>query len=300
MLDMEHGLLPPAKLREQAWYPREAGPAEKEAFERRYYEGYTLTYIVPVEVARRAGSRNLSVYGWQPFARTWFGLEKAEVDPATDWAWNTFGKWIYAAVDILNPSVYCFYWSPQNVAYTLANIDLNRKLVESMPVRKPIRPYYWTLLHGGGGGKRWWANQPMPDEDARAMTALGFFTGFDGFDTWNWSGTGNHHRPPPLERDADVMVKEAFECRPEGVGADAPGTRFARYDILRVLSDAHGQVRFQRVDKAARDAGLGEESRSSWLRKALAWRLRPASEVVAAVTRDGAGEAPEYHLRMAR
>ncbi|HHX42107.1 MAG TPA: hypothetical protein GX715_19290 [Armatimonadetes bacterium] len=300
MLDMEHGLLPPAKLREQAWYPREAGPAEKEAFERRYYEGYTLTYIVPVEVARRAGSRNLSVYGWQPFARTWFGLEKAEVDPATDWAWNTFGKWIYAAVDILNPSVYCFYWSPQNVAYTLANIDLNRKLVESMPVRKPIRPYYWTLLHGGGGGKRWWANQPMPDEDARAMTALGFFTGFDGFDTWNWSGTGNHHRPPPLERDADVMVKEAFECRPEGVGADAPGTRFARYDILRVLSvDAHGQVRFQRVDKAARDAGLGEGKPVYVMAKeALAWRLRPASEVVAAVIEGMALVKPlEYHLR---
>ena len=25
------------------------------------------------------------------------------------------------------------------------------------------------------------------------MTAMAFFTGIDGLDCWNWSGTGNHH-----------------------------------------------------------------------------------------------------------
>jgi hypothetical protein len=64
----------------------------------------------------------------------------------------------YEAVDIVNNSVYCFYWSPHNVAYTLANIDSNMALVNSMSTKKRVRPYYyyWTLLHGGGGGWRWW------------------------------------------------------------------------------------------------------------------------------------------------
>ena len=68
----------------------------------------------------------------------------------TDHAWNAFGRQIYDVVDIVNNTVYCFYWSPQNVAYTLANIDSNMALVNSLPTKKPVRPYFWTLLHGGG------------------------------------------------------------------------------------------------------------------------------------------------------
>ena len=52
-------------------------------------------------------------------------------------------------------------------AYTLANIDSNRALIESMPERRPMRPYYWTLLHGGGGGWRWWKGQPLANEEWR-------------------------------------------------------------------------------------------------------------------------------------
>ena len=71
-------------------------------------------------------------------------------------------------IDIVNNSVYCFYWNPGNVAYTLANIDMNIKMTGN---KKPVRPYYWTLLHGGGGGWRWWKNQPIADEEKRAMIA---------------------------------------------------------------------------------------------------------------------------------
>ncbi|MFQ6098139.1 MAG: hypothetical protein ACE5O2_10475, partial [Armatimonadota bacterium] len=238
MIDMEHGVLSPERLREQQWYPKRADDAARRAFEKMYYDGYAKTYVGPVEAAHRAGWTNVSVYGWQPFARTWWGIENVMLDPAADWAWNGFGRAIYDAVDILNPSVYCFYWSEKNVAYTLANIDLNVRLVNTMPEQKPVRPYYWTLLHGGGGGWRWWKGQPLPSEDARAMIAFCFFTGCDGFDLWNWSGTGSHQVPPALEPDADVMVGKPFALRPEGAGPDAPPTRFVRYDVLRVKSVA--------------------------------------------------------------
>ncbi len=302
MLDVEHGLLAPEALRKQEWYPAGAGEAERAAFEARYYEGFAHTHAAPVLAARQAGWKNISIYGWQPFPRTWFGLEKAQVDPATHWAWNAFGKRIYEAVDLLNPSVYCFYWSPQNVAYTLANIDLNLRLVNSMPRRKPLRPYYWTLLHGGGGGSRWWANQPLPDEEARAMTALGFFTGFDGLDTWNWSGTGSHVAPPPLKAGADVMLKDAFARRPEGAGEDAAATAFARYDVLHVQDvSADGAVRFQRVDKSSPGKAWGltpDRPVYAMPKEELAPHLRASAEPVAATIEGMALVKPfEYHLR---
>ena len=136
----EHPVLSPDSLRQQTWYPQDATDAKQHAFEKRYYDGYAQTYVSAVQAARKQGWRNISVYGWAPYGRTWGGLEKPEVDAGTDHAWNFFGKQIYDAVDIVNNSVYCFYWSPQNVAYTLANIDANMALVNSMPLRKPVRP----------------------------------------------------------------------------------------------------------------------------------------------------------------
>lgn len=299
MIDMEHGLLSPDALRKQDWYPADAPEQERADFEKRYYDGYALTYIAPVQAAREAGWRNISIYGWQPFGRRWFGIEKAEVDPDTDWAWNAFGKAIYDEVDILNPSVYCFYWSSQNVAYTLANIDLNMRLVNSCDVRKPVRPYYWTLMHGGGGGWRWWRDQPLSSEETRAMTAACFFTGCDGLVLWNWSGTGNHHRPGKLAKDVDLMVGIPFELAPEG--SDEP-RRFARYEVLHVLDVSEdGTVRFQRVerDKPAENYGIRDDRPLfSMSGEALNPYLRCASEPVAAMVEGLAlAKCVEYCLR---
>lgn len=293
MIDMEHGVLPPATLRQQPWYPADAAASERRAFERRYYDGYATTYIAPVRAARQRGWRNISLYGWQPFPRTWFGLAEASVDPATDHGWNAFGEAIYREVDLLNPSVYCFYWSPQNVAYTLANIDLNMKLVNAADEAKPVRPYFWTLLHGGGEGWRWWRGQPIRSEDVRAMIAMAFFTGIDGFDTWNWSGTGNHHRPSLVHVDRktrervlhDVMVGNTFQVTAEGA---VEPTIFRRYDALHILSvdDETGLVRFQRIEKANAQGRYGctpDKPVYTMRRDVLLGHLRAKSAPVAAM-----------------
>lgn len=307
MIDMEHPVLSPEKLREQDWYPKDGDAAARQAFEKKYYRGYAITYTSAVEAARKSGWQNISIYGWQPFGRTWGGLEKPEVDPGEDHAWNAFGKRIYDVVDIINNSVYCFYWSPQNVAYVLAGIDSNIALVNTMPEKKPVRPYFWTLLHGGGGGWRWWQGQPLASEEERAMTAMAFFTGIDGFDTWNWSGTGNHHEPPVLlgkDKDyftngADVMLKDGFELAPEGEGT-RPET-FQRYDVLHVTAADQdtGMVRFQKIRKDAKGYGVGDGQPVFALRAdELTPHLRIKSEPVGAMIEGMALVKPfEYILR---
>ncbi|MBL7224095.1 MAG: hypothetical protein ISS72_09600 [Candidatus Brocadiae bacterium] len=310
MIDLEHPLPGPAALREMTWYPTDASEEEQDAFEKRYYDGYAKTYTAPVQAARTAGWKNISLYGWQPFRRTFWDLEHSRVEPATDWAWNAFGKRIYDAVDILNPSVYCFYWSPRNVAYTLANIDLNLRLVRSRGKPKPVRPYYWTLLHGGGGGWRWWANQPLPDEDVRAMVALAFFAGVDGIVLWNWSGTGNHNVPQLRTWDGkakqwrmnDVLVGEPFRCASVGGKARTPETLFRRYDALHVLSVAEdGLVRFQRIEKGNAGGKYGctpDKPVHTMPRDKLLPHLRPPAEPVAAFIEGLALVKPlEYVLR---
>lgn len=287
MIDLEHRLLKPDALRKQPWYPGDADEVAKAAFEKRYYDGYALTYTAPVQAARQAGWSDISLYGWQPFARTFHGLGKVHIDPATDWAWNAFGRRIYESVDILNPSVYCFYWDPKNVAYTLANIDLNMALVRSMRPRKPMRPYYWTLLHGGGGGWRWWKGQPLPNEDVRAMTALCFFTGCDGLVLWNWAGTGNHHQPPALKAgtETDVMVGSPFKLAPREKAKEH--TAFQRYDTLHVKSvSEEGMVVFQRIEKSNYRGNYGtteDKATYEMSREELPALLRPRSEPVAAL-----------------
>ena len=297
MIDIEHGPLDPATLREQEWYPADATEARRQAFERRYYHGFALTYLLPVRVARRQGWEHISIYGWQPSPRTWHGLRTDEIFQRTAWRWERYGRDIYEEIDLLNPSVYCFYWTPRNVAYTLAIIDMNMRRIVPMPRQKPIRPYYWTLLHGGGTGWRWWKNQPLPNEEARAMTAMGFFTGFDGFVTWNWSGTGNHHRPGPIEKDADLMLADGFALTPTGGGKEH---RFRRYDVLHVTAEVEEEmVTFQPIMPGEKDRGVGEDRPAYTMkREELGQHLRAKSDPVSAVIEGMALVKPvEYILR---
>jgi hypothetical protein len=311
MIDMEHSVLPPEALREQEWYPKEAGEAQRQAFERKYYQGYALTYSAPMAAAKQLGYRNLSVYGWEPFLRQWWGLDKLQFAPDTYWQWATFGREIYAspATDILNPSLYVYYWSPQNVASTICNLDYNRALIATMPERKPMRPYYWTLLHGGDADYHWWSNQPVTNEEARAWTLLCLMSGTDGFDLWNWSGTGSHHVPRPFtykEGEAtklsDIAVKDSFTCRAEGAPADQPATAFTRYDFIHVVGfdEATNTVRFQKVDRYNWGAKYGltdDQPVYAMAGDELTPHLRAESEPVAGVVEGMALAKPlEYVL----
>lgn len=314
MIDQEHPVLSPAKLREQPWFPKAA--AEQASFEKRYYDGYALTYSASVEAARAAGWTNLSIYGWYPYGRTWGGLEKVEAEPGTDQAWNAFGRQILDTVDVVNNSVYCFYWSPQNVAYVLANIDMNLRMVNSAPRPKPVRPYFWTLLHGGGGGWRWWRELPLSDEETRAMIAMSFFTGFDGFDTWNWSGTGSHQTPAirtkvtrsEAQPDGSKKQVTAWEYHDAQLGKEfrtraANGVEelFKRYDVIHVLGvqDPPGLVRFQKIRPKEKNAGVTNSFPVFTMKAAeLLPMLRPKSEPVAAMIEGMALVKPlEYLLR---
>jgi hypothetical protein len=311
MIDMEHPVLQPDRLRQQSWYPARASAADRESFEKRYYDGYAQTYISAVAAARKQGWRNISLYGWAPYGRTWGGLEKPDVDAGTNHAWNAFGRQIYEVVDIVNNSVYCFYWSPSNVAYTLANIDSNMALVNSMATKKRVRPYYWTLLHGGGGGWRWWKGQPLANEEKRAMIAMAFFTGIDGFDTWNWSGTGNHHVPPPLTKGktdkdyftsgADAMLKNDLELLPENAPAGSQREQLKRYDVVHVigLDETDDVVRFQKIRHGAQNHGITDDQPLFAMPiEELKRHLRVKSEPVAAMIEGMALVKPfEYILR---
>ncbi len=53
--------------------------------------------------------KNISIYGWYPYGRTWGGLEQVKADSGEDVAWNAFGRQVFDTVDIVNNSVYCFY-----------------------------------------------------------------------------------------------------------------------------------------------------------------------------------------------
>ncbi|MBM3500106.1 MAG: hypothetical protein FJX74_15730 [Armatimonadetes bacterium] len=308
MVDLEHGgALSPEELRGQGWYPRDAPEAERAAFEQRYYGGYLKTYTAPIEALRRRGWTSVGVYP-QPYGSGWFALlglaEKGLSglpDPTGYWPWLTYGRAMHDAQDILYPDIYVYYWSPQNVAYTLARIDFDRRLLGSLPEPRPYRPYFWPLLHGGDADPHWWAQQPLPTEDERAIFALAFFAGCDGVVLWNWSDVGNHHVPPPLWRagattavgdraveggiGADVMVGEGFELLPEGV-IDGVVTRIRRYDVLPIVevNEATGVVRFQHIDTRADywGARLREEAPTYAMpRDQLLRHLRAPSEPVA-------------------
>lgn len=317
MLDLEHGgPLAPEELRRQDWYPKGAAEAEQQAFERKYYHGYALTYTAPVEALRRAGWKSVGVYP-QPYGSGWYALlnlaqkgQSGLPDPRTHWPWLRYGREMVAAQDVLYPDVYVYYWSPQNVAYTLARLDFDRTLIASLPAPKPIRPYFWPLLHGGDADYHWWSQQPLPNEDERAIYALCLFAGCDGAVLWNWSDVGNHHAPPPLLRQeggkttgADVMVGSGFALRPEGANADTPLTRFHRYDVLAIADagEQTGVVRFHRIDTVQQQGGPrpGNDAPLYAMQKNdLLPHLRPTSEPVAAAVEGLALAKPfEYILR---
>ena len=247
MIDMEHAIVAPNKLPSKPWFPKKK--SQQAAFTKKYYDGYAQTYIGPVKVAKKVGWKEIGIYGWQPFGRTWGGLEKAYYDPGHNKAWGLFGKQIYKEVTLVYNSVYSFYWSPQNVAYTLANIDLNAQIIRKQPKVKPLRPYYWPLLHGGGGGDRWWRNQPLPLDDMRAMIAMAFFCGVDGIVCWSWSGTGTHHRNAVAAKKRYfksnyVMIKDNYTAKAAKGGRSV---KFKRFDVIKVvaLNEASGTVTFQ-------------------------------------------------------
>jgi len=299
MIDMEHPVLPPERLREASWYPAAADPARQAAFEKKYYDGYARTFTAPVRVARKQGWRNISIYGWYPYGRTWGGLEQVKAEPGTDFAWNAFGRQVFEEVDLVNNSVYCFYWSPQNVAYTLANIDANIRMTGN---RKPVRPYYWTLLHGGGGGWRWWRGQPLPCEEQRAMTAMAFFTGIDGFDLWNWSGTGNHHvvtfDKKAFGSEKDFVVGKPFTV----ISNDGRRTTLRRYDAVHVhaVDEAAKTVRFQVIDRSKPPRYGITPDRPFYTADSATFlsHMRPKSEPVAAMIEGMALVKPlEFILR---
>jgi hypothetical protein len=162
-----------------------------------------------------------------------------------------YGRDFVAAQDVLYPDTYVYYWSPQNVAYTVARLDFDRALLATLPQPKPVRPYFWTLLHGGDASYHWWANQPIPTEDARAMFTFAFFCGVDGAVLWNWSDVGNHNAPAPLwaaGRGGDVMLKDDF------TGGE-PRTAFHRYDVFAVTEVKGEQVSGQRIQPFATPFG---------------------------------------------
>lgn len=310
MLDLEHGVpLSPDDLSEQAWYPTGAPGETRKAFEDDYYSGYLSTYTGPVQALREAGWRSVGVYP-QPYGSGWYALLSladkglpGTPDPQTYWPWVRYGRAMAESQDVLYPDIYVYYWSPQNLAYTLARIDFDRALLATLPSGKPYRPYFWPLLHGGSAEPQWWNQQPLPNEDVRAMFAFCFFAGCDGLVLWNWSDTGNHHVPPPLWQEqqptpvgpraveggtgADVMVGEEFLLAPEGAGADAVPTRFRRYDVIAVSEvDAQaGTVRFQRIDTVREKWGPRvDTTKPTYVMRSadLIPHLRPTSEPVAA------------------
>ena len=264
MVDLEHDKAKLSDLPKLAWYPSTGTPEEQAEFERRYYEGVSLSFISVIDTLRLKGWKNISLYsgggGPQPFPRTWpkhgrwSNMADLVANPTNHWQWPRMGQPVYQHLDIINPSVYCFYWSSKNVPYTLANVDLNMQVLATEPVRKPVRPYYWVKLHGGGDGWRWWKHQPMADEDARAMCAFAFFTGTDGFVSWNSAfRRANDHIPPPLTAGKDVMLEAGFALTPEGGGIE---NLFVRYDALHIVSNDGARVWFQPIDKSKSEAAL--------------------------------------------
>jgi hypothetical protein len=250
MIDMEHWALDPTTLRQQSWYPSTASPADKAAFEKKYYDGYALTQYGPLDAARQLGFKNISLYGWRPAARN-NDLAASPKDPAADWYWQNVGIQVMSHVDSINSSVYVGDWSARNVAYTLALNDLNLTYVKSLPTaqRKPLRPYFSNQIFSGTSAWRWFAGQGVPTEEMRAESLLNAFTQYDGMVLWNWSGTANDNLPPILATGIDVMVKDgSFVAAREGGGTQG----FARYDALHVTNvDSSGNVQFQLIDKSS-------------------------------------------------
>jgi hypothetical protein len=236
--------LSPEGLRKQAWYPQKASANEQAAFEKKYYDGYAAVFIGPLRAMRKLGYTDLSMYGWAPFEKEYIHLATATSDPQKYWEWNRYGKQIYAEVDVLHPSLYSPFQSSQSLAYTLGNIDNNCEILRQERNAKPIRPYYWNLYHGGGGKDwRWWRGQPLTMEESRAISAMGFFTGFDGMVMYGGAKDLIVQATP----NSDVTVGRQFDCQAE---TGSVSTTFLRYDVIHITDvDGNGNVRFQKINR---------------------------------------------------
>ncbi|MHC5040060.1 MAG: hypothetical protein ACYTHM_22360 [Planctomycetota bacterium] len=275
MADMEHYVLSPGNLQAQTWYPSGGTQSERDQFEADYYNGYANTNICWMRVANQRGWTGYGIYGWQPFARQWFGLDTATGDPQTYWRWTRFGSRIYDEVEALYPSIYCFYWDSRNLAYMLANIDFNHRIISQKTDQKPILPFAWPLLHGGGGGWRWWRYQPIPDHEMQAMYAAIFFSPIRGFVLYGWSGTTDPHRVN-LAVDDDRLVESSFTA-PE-VGAPTQTRVFQTYDVIHVTAiDAGDNVEFKFIDKSDPAGSLASPTTYILHRTSLEPALRPDS-----------------------
>jgi len=263
MIDMESPGIPLdlSNLQSQTWYVG--------GLETAYYNGFVNAELAAVDAAHSAGWTDVGIYGWQPWARTWYF---DSVNEATMQArWDNYGKYIVtgipgvAGVDLLYPTVYCFYWSEQHVAYVMQNIDKNVGYVNTLPAPqiKPVRPYYWNQLDAGGDGWRWWGwappNQtsavsgvPITNEDFRAMSTMNFFTGAQGLVLYGWSGTSNQHIP-----DGDIVAGNTVTV---GSGFSGGGGSFNRYDALYFLSADTATVRFQLVQKTQPGLNYGVDA----------------------------------------
>lgn len=306
MVDLEFGgLLPADDLRRQPWYPADAGEATRAAFEKRYYAGYALAFSEPGRAAHRDGWQTVSIYAWQSFRQTWYGLDpRIQLDPTTPWV-RHFLDSIYDAYDILHLDGYCYEWSPRNVAFALRTADEGRSYVQTRPTPKPVRLYASTVILNKPACGPWLRVQPLPNEEMRAIVALQFFTGVDGIIQWCFAGNNDHTRPPDLMRFADkpqatnvVQVGHTFAAR------DAAGTAhaFKRYEFLRVqnVDTNTGTASFYRIraDTRLEDQPPDRESVCALPCAELGAVLRPVSEPVAAFIEGLALVRPlEYTLR---
>ncbi|MBN1863858.1 MAG: hypothetical protein JW808_03045 [Victivallales bacterium] len=274
MLDIEEqtALLTPDKLREQEWYPSNGSEIEKQAFEKKYYQGYAMTYIARVKAMQRHGWDSVGIYpqlwgtgywalnNWYRKDRTTDGLPV----PGQDWTWDTFAKDIVKTQDVLYPDHYVYYATPTQVPYNVARNDYELALLKTLPPedRRPFRPYFWPLLHGGDHTYYWWTEFPLPNEEFRAMFFFNFMSGADGLVLWNWVGF-NPHLPRDIAgpigmtgvtgvEGRGVQFGEDFELPPKD-GIEA--TRFSRYDgvIVKAIeeeADGTKMVLFQRPEWA--------------------------------------------------
>jgi len=228
--------------------------------------GFAQFHVELLDAAKALGWESVGLYGWQPFSRTWFGLDNYSASEAnSNTRWEQYGREIAAESDVVYPSVYNFYWDPSNVPYVLANIDGNVEQLKDMPasLRPKVRPFFWNLHHGGGGGaQRWWRNLPLFGPDLRAQTMMNFFSETDGLVLWGWyarsyPGFATAQHESVTNNDMVffpgrfLMVKDAWNV--DGtveVEQSDKVTELSEYDLVYVLgTTADGNVRFQHLPR---------------------------------------------------
>lgn len=262
MVDLEkHVFQTEAELRQAPWFQFAKGSRNDDELVRDYFRGVQRYFTIPAAVLKELGVKDVSLYGQQPFNRTWTG-SNAEPDPADSVErYAYFALPMYEAFDTFNISLYNFYRVSQNTAYTLANSDANilfRDWLAALGLApKAIRPYFWNQYHGGGGGDRWWKLLPIASEEMAAQTFFQLMNQIDGITLWNSAGATNPHVVSSVVPRSETNYGGVYV-----VGAPFPFTKVAsgsddrtaikRYDVISVVSKAGAYVYFKFVDTAMR------------------------------------------------